>query len=546
MKKSFQQEPALPEKILPPPISLEAERRKAMMLIHSVEKEIVSYREKYFRRPRNHFSIDSVDLIHFVLEKAETRKLPKTHEDFRPHYEKAREAAVILYARDVPHMDAALERAVHFEELVANASQKLREALEDHIGRYCHSFSAEAGTNEIRCVQEYENNITRWRGVIKDSFALLDDVLKSIKDAGPTFENYVLNYDKVLHYMHLALEVFPRIYNPLKDWVTADEAYARKLQDEANDILRRKVQVTEDTRRSLMRSDDMKGKVNRTHHQTTKLREKLVRSMEQRRFCRRQEMVLVDSGTKLESEIETKKRELDACLQEYYTRQYNSENLYKRIMAKATGQQAELGKLEKRLDAVRLNMDKVRKERYSVQKEVHKFQALFDRSNRAGGLAYVDAEGKSRELRDLQDENKTMAEKLAALRTIRAIKINPGTVKKIHAEGFSPGRKLSVFDPFEEAFRVTAADIGQDWAFLYNKLPFTPERDMNTRSHDIQVIDLGSQKQDIGLRGAAVRSLEKWKRLSQNASINALVRTLKSIKKQAVANKIEEKINVVR
>ena len=57
------------------------------------------------------------------------------------------------------------------------------------------------------------------------------------------------------------LQVFPRIYNPLKDWVTADEAYARKLQDEANDILRRKVQVTEDTRRSMIRADDMRSKV---------------------------------------------------------------------------------------------------------------------------------------------------------------------------------------------------------------------------------------------------------------------------------------------
>ena len=104
-------------------------------------------------------------------------------------------------------MDAALVRAAQFEELVATARQKLTEALEDHIGRYCHSFSAETGENEIRCVQEYENNITRWRGVVRESLALLDDILRSMKEAGPTFENYVLSYDKILHYMHLALEV---------------------------------------------------------------------------------------------------------------------------------------------------------------------------------------------------------------------------------------------------------------------------------------------------------------------------------------------------
>ena len=73
--------------------------------------------------------------------------------------------------------------------------------------RYCHSFSAEAGRLEIPCIQEYENNITRWRSVIRDSFSLLEDIIKSIKDIAPFFENYVTHYDKVLHYMHLAVEV---------------------------------------------------------------------------------------------------------------------------------------------------------------------------------------------------------------------------------------------------------------------------------------------------------------------------------------------------
>ena len=204
--KKVEPEP-VKERTLAPPISLEAERRKAMMLIHSTEKDVLTFREKYFRRPRNHFGIETVDLVHYVIENAETRRVPKTFWDFKTHYEKLRETVVFLYPREIPHMDAALVRAAQFEELVTTARQKLTEALEDHIGRYCHSFSAETGENEIRCVQEYENNITRWRGVVRESFALLDDILRSMKEAGPTFENYVLSYDKIMHYMHLALEV---------------------------------------------------------------------------------------------------------------------------------------------------------------------------------------------------------------------------------------------------------------------------------------------------------------------------------------------------
>jgi len=40
----------------------------------------------------------------------------------------------------------------------------------------------------------------------------------------------------------------------------------------------------------------------------------------------------------------------------------------------------------------------------------------------------------------------------------------------------------------------------------------------------------------------ALRSLDKWKSLSEVTSVNALVRTLKSIKKAEVAKKIEKQV----
>ena len=72
--------------------------------------------------------------------------------------------------------------------------------------------------------------------------------------------------------------------------------------------------------------------------------------------------------------MEKTKQAAEATLHEYYTRQHNSDGVYRRLMARAAGQQQELGQLEKRLDAVRVNVSKVRKERYSLQKEVHKLQ----------------------------------------------------------------------------------------------------------------------------------------------------------------------------
>ena len=80
-------------------------------------------------------------------------------------------------------------------------------------------------------------------------------------------------------------------------------------------------------------------------------------------------------------EIAKKKRALEETLHDYYTRQSNSESVYKRIMMKASTLQDELSKLENRLDAVHLNMAKLRKERYSVQKEVHKLQVSVRHSS---------------------------------------------------------------------------------------------------------------------------------------------------------------------
>jgi hypothetical protein len=69
---------------------------------------------------------------------------------------------------------------------------------------------------------------------------------------------------------------------------------------------------------------------------------------------------------------------------------------------------------------------------------------MFDRSNKAGTLAFLDAEGKTLDVRHLQDEKKAMADKLHALRAIRALKLSHDTIRRIHNEGFSPGRKLHV------------------------------------------------------------------------------------------------------
>ena len=54
-----------------------------------------------------------------------------------------------------------------------------------------------------------------------------DDIMRNIKESSMTMELFLQNYARLVHYMGLSLDVFPRVFNALKDWVTADEAYIR-------------------------------------------------------------------------------------------------------------------------------------------------------------------------------------------------------------------------------------------------------------------------------------------------------------------------------
>ena len=51
--------------------------------------------------------------------------------------------------------------------------------------------------------------------------------MRNIKETTLSLEYFLLNYPRIAHYMNVSLDVFPRVYNPIKEWVTSDEAYPR-------------------------------------------------------------------------------------------------------------------------------------------------------------------------------------------------------------------------------------------------------------------------------------------------------------------------------
>ena len=85
----------------------------------------------------------------------------------------------------------------------------------------------------------------------------------------------------------------------MKDWVTADEAYARKLNDEFNMLTQMKMDSTETSRRQQLRADNLLHKEQHQSYQTKKLRGRLEDAMDDRKFCRKRELVFADSYGKV-------------------------------------------------------------------------------------------------------------------------------------------------------------------------------------------------------------------------------------------------------
>ncbi|GFN77458.1 hypothetical protein PoB_000396400 [Plakobranchus ocellatus] len=403
-----------------------------------------------------------------------------------------------------------------------NLRAKLTSAVEDHAGKYCHSYNAETGVYEIPSVQHYENNITKWRGQIREAFVLLDDIMRNIKESSMTMELFLQNYPRVVHYMGLSLDVFPRVFNALKDWVTADEAYIRC--------------------------------------------EKLLRARDERRQCRKRQLTLMDASSKMAAELSNAKQELDRSLQQFYHAggRNNTNSAKVKLLGSSNSLSYEIARLEKKMNSLNAELRTVKIERMAAQKEFHKMQVLVEKNAKLEMDIQYDAYDASQDVHDLDEERRVLGEKVMALARIRAIKTDPRTVKVIYSEGYTPGRKFDVPAELEEACRVAALEIGKDWPAM----PPSPRRepgnsksetggtsqhptDAATGQHRLGGAGGGAGRAVRGRKyrgdvmgvagGVAIggvddddcptyRSLDRWQRVSQEASVNALSRVTRSMR----------------
>jgi len=431
------------------PLSLESERRKATSIVYIVERELEHFQNKWLRT----VSDDNVDqwLEFLILLRRSTpggRSKTKNinwsdFKEFGDFLQKMKEETDVAMAhkRLFNQVEKIVTRAKVFEVLFFDSKEKLQEAVNDHVHKYCLSFCYESDAKDIVAAQEYENNINTWREEIKEGLILAEEKFKEYQNSirVTSFDEYIQRYGRVLQMMNEVLNIFPKICSPIKDWVVADEVYPRKLLDEETKYNREKMGIAELLRRRHLESEARERKIQRAGFDSKKLNNKLHNMLMERKTCRRQEMTFQDTLNFIEDEIEINKDDLEDTLKKLKERKSNAPKIHDTLTNRVTYLEAEIIELKKRKTRMKENIMRSRKERYRIQKQIHQLKTVFDDSVTFGRKIGESVDKCALSSHALMDKQKQLVQKSNAARRIREIKIHPLTVKKVHAYGYSPG-----------------------------------------------------------------------------------------------------------
>ncbi|XP_060579421.1 uncharacterized protein LOC132736327 isoform X2 [Ruditapes philippinarum] len=515
------------------PISLEGERRKAMKLIFRMEKNSEHFREKWLLDVTDENTDEWVEYINLVKNKS--NKQYRNYKDFEKELIKLKNDQGYLGSRTatISQLQTVCERAKAFEDIYDLNYQRIDDALKHYMGKYCHSFVAELEDLDVECVREYENAINEWQAEIR---GCLDDAEKAMCNINEMFDisfsEYVSSYAHAVRAMHMVLDSFLCVSDPFRSWVTADEGYVTKIRIEIGYLQRQKAVITEAARKNSFRIQETKAKGLQTSFKNKKLDEKVKGTVFNRQFCRKREFSVVDKIEMTENILHEKNLELDEAATKLLSRPLHTlvREPSDGMKDKTARLQHEVNRIEKQLNQMKRGKRELRETRYNLQKEYHKLKGTYESSiKQARHQAEIFNDQKQR-VRKTEEDLKIVDRKIKALKRIIYVKNHPATVKKIFFDGYVPGEKIDFRDTLREAIDVAAQGVGKDWDKMYQKLPFNPPRNPLLRSQDLELLDMDFKSVHPPSEQMALRSLDKWTSLSKVTSVNALVRTLKTIK----------------
>ncbi|KAL3857671.1 hypothetical protein ACJMK2_012313 [Sinanodonta woodiana] len=538
------------------PISLAGERRKGRCLVYDVERDIHNFKEKWLLYAEDDNIDDWLDFVSLATSETDIKQY-KNYEDFGRDFAKFKKDEFLAErTSSISELQRLVDRAKRFDALVESSKERLTRACKDYISKYCLSFFPELENLDVPCVRAYENNINAWSEEVREGLKKVERFHENIKEiSGAVFTEYIVNYGQILHFMNVIVDIFSDICNPLKSWIIADEGYLKKVRLELEALSRRHQQITEMLRRNHFRIEDTKSRFERSKYSSKRVQQALQGRINDRRFCRRRELSFEDHISMTERMLEERKREHEETLAQIQNEdgRTSSQDLYEPILARSKELQKEIKRLDKRLRNIRTKRRNMKEDRYNVQKDLHKLKNVYEDHIKQTEKVKDSVIAQKEDAESFREEIKVISAMIQALHRIIEVKEHPSTVKKIFLHGYTPGEKMdfrggptliekTATDSMKEAINLTVPTIGKDWSKMYQQLPFSPPRDPITRSKDLDVLKFDFYNIHPPSEEMAYRSLKKWQELSSVTSVNALARTLKSIRRPDVAQIVEKKV----
>lgn len=521
------------------PVSLEVVRRRIITAIYAVEKECHLFSERYLSGPPPDTSkwLDSMATVAANSDKKLSEL--EDYKDYEPLQSKSK-----VETKEFGQLRIMCERARVYDYISFSLKNDLYDAYTHQLRPYCLSFYQEAEGYELRPIDEQEKKISQWDVDIKERFQELDSTLDEMDTYGAPgpITKYINNYDRVYDLMKETVERLRRVCEPMKKWVAADSVYTRKIQQEINMYNKKKLDLRDALKALEVERDRLELKSKRKSLQAAKVERLLTEARDEKRYFKRRELDAREHRDNVGRERDNKWKELEKCRHRLQTRKENSPTVFNFLSSTTENLKDDIRRLDGKSGVIDTQIATLQAEQDRVDRDIVRLRSELDTAFKSQEIAAGQLERQNQDMELILADIKLHSDRVAILKRIRELKLHSDTVKKIYHYGYRPGMLTHEKDELEEAFNIASEDVGKDWISLYHKLPFTPPRDYRSRSQDLEVIDLSSRRLDGGFKLLTIKCLEKWRRLSMNASVPLLVSTLKKIKKREAARKIERQI----
>lgn len=425
------------------PVSLESERRKALILVEESENTVNNFKTKWLKDATDDHVDAWMELIGLAKEHAGLPKC-KTLEEFGEELQKIRKHEAMVENKVILNQLLRVhERAKHFDVMIPDVHNKLQRAFE-RLQKYCLSFSSEAENHDIKAVQSYENNILFWSNEIPNKLGELNRKYHDYIEAkNIPVETYIETYGSILYNMTETLDILPKIVLPMRDWVLADEGYPKKLTNEIKKLEKQKEEVSEMHRRQINRKNEDMSRVQRSVYNARKISDHLQNAMKERKQFRKREMEIQDNLDLLDEELKEKKKELEQTLAKFNNRKSNSPTVFDLLSAKIDELHREILTIEKQMNDLKKNKGRLKEDRLLVQKEIHVCKRVQEKSVKETHRVHEGIEREERNAKRLAGQDSMLAGRIKAAYRIRHIKMHPLTVKRIYLGDYVPGQKNS-------------------------------------------------------------------------------------------------------